>query len=171
MKSNRGTPLQVTVRAAAPKDVAAIKYIGHESWPVTYSFAGRGYIDDGLARWWSDDAIRHSLQSTLTLVAEREGLVVGMGNIDLRSEPATIWKLYVLPDHQGGGVGHRLLESLLMEAESETHDVLLEYTDGNDGAAAFYHRHGFRELRRDPPEHPGWPEQVWMIHRRGRSRS
>jgi len=43
--------------------------------------------------------------------------------------------------------------------------VTLEYADGNDRAAAFYERQGFREVRRQPPEELGGPAIVWMERR------
>jgi GNAT superfamily N-acetyltransferase len=88
-----------------------------------------------------------------------------MGNIDLRGERPVIWKLYVLPSHHGAGAGHALMEALLDQAPPDADGVALEYTDGNETAATFYRRHGFTELRRDPPEQAGWPDQVWMIRR------
>ena len=110
-----------------------------------------------------------SLRTTRTFVAVVDGQVVGMGNLDLRGERPVIWKLYLLPEHQGTGAGHALMDRLLAEAPAGS-EVLLEYTDGNERAARFYHRHGFAELRRDPPELAGWPDQVWMVHRRDQVR-
>jgi GNAT superfamily N-acetyltransferase len=153
---------RVTVRPATIDDASAIRSIGEATWPVTYSFAGEEYIAHGLKSWWSDEATLHSLQTTANFVAERDGAVIGMGNIDLRAEPSVIWKLYVLPDHHGTGAGHALLEALL-DVPPDGGGVALEYTEGNERAARFYRRHGFVEWRRDPGEQPGWPDQVWMF--------
>jgi GNAT superfamily N-acetyltransferase len=154
---------EVTVRPATTQDASAIKHIGEATWPTTYAFAGQEYIAHGLTHWWSEEAVLRGLRTTQTFVAERGGTVIGMGNIDLRAERPIIWKLYVLPNHHGAGAGHALLEALLQQAPPNADGVTLEYTDGNDKAATFYRRHGFTELRRDPPEQAGWPEQVWMI--------
>jgi ribosomal protein S18 acetylase RimI-like enzyme len=154
---------RVTVRPATADDAEAIRHVGEETWPSTYGFAGKEYIAHGLSSWWSEEATLRSLQTTRTLVAESDGAVIGMGNIDLRGARPVIWKLYVLPDHHGTGAGHALLEALLREAPSDADGVTLEYTDGNEKAAGFYRRHGFVEWRRDPAEKPGWPDQVWMI--------
>jgi GNAT superfamily N-acetyltransferase len=150
------------VRAAAAFDVAAIRAVGEAAWPETYSFAGHDYVEHGLATWWSEEALQRGLAATTTLVAEAAGQVVGMGNVDLRPRVPVIWKLYVLPGHQGTGVGSRLLTSLVEQVPAERTAVALEYVDGNDRAAAFYARHGFVEVRRQPAEDPGWPDQVWM---------
>lgn len=155
----------VDVRPATADDAAAIQRVGRETWPRTYAFAGDEYIAHGLATWWSDEAVLRGIETTQTFVAETEGEVIGMGNIDLRPEKPIIWKLYVLPERQGNGAGHALMIRLLDEAPQGS-DVLLEYTDGNTRAAGFYLRHGFVELRRDAPESDGWPAQVWMVHKR-----
>lgn len=154
---------QVVVRSATAEDVSGIKRVGEATWPATYAFAGEEFIAHGLAAWWSDEAVLRGLRTTRTLIAESAGIVLGMGNIDLRDERPIIWKLYVLPEHQGTGAGHALMEGLLNDAPQDADGVTLAYTDGNDKAATFYRRHGFTELRRDPPEKSGWPEQVWMI--------
>ena len=152
--------MTLEVRAASDDDVAAISAVGELTWPPTYAFAGDEYVARGLAIWWSDEAIRRSLAATSTLVAVVHGEIVGVGNLDLRREPPTIWKLYVVPAAQGTGAGSALLRELVALAGGAT--VALEYLDGNDRAAAFYERQGFREVGRRPPEVEGWPETVWM---------
>lgn len=155
--------MTLEVRAASDDDVAAIGAVGELTWPPTYAFAGDEYVAGGLATWWSDEAIRRSLATTTTLVAVLDGRVVGVGNLDLHREPPTIWKLYVVPAAQGTGAGSALLRELVALAGEAT--VTLEYADGNERAAGFYARHGFREVRREPPEAPGGPEIVWMERR------
>ena len=153
----------VEVRPATAADAAAIERVGRETWPSTYGFAGDEYLTNGLETWWSEEAVLRGIDTTRTFVAEIDGEVIGMGNIDLRPEKPIIWKLYVLPGRQGCGVGHALMTGLLAEASRDS-AVLLEYTDGNARATGFYLRHGFVELRRDAPETLRWPAQVWMVH-------
>ena len=154
--------MTIQVRTATASDLAAIRAVGEAAWPETYAFAGHDYVEHGLATWWSEEALRRGLTTTTTLVAETAGHVVGMGNVDLRPRVPVIWKLYVLPSHQGTGVGSRLLASLVRRVPRERAAVALEYVDGNDRAAAFYARHGFVEVRRQPADEPGWPDQVWV---------
>lgn len=154
----------VDVRPAIADDAAAIQRVGRETWPSTYGFAGEEYVAHGLATWWSQEAVLRGIDATQTFVAEVDGQVIAMGNIDLRPKRPVIWKLYVMPERQGSGAGHALMTRLLDEAPRGS-DVLLEYTDGNTRAAAFYRRHGFVELRRDAPESDDWPAQVWMVHK------
>ena len=149
------------VRRATEGDVEAICEIGRAAWPETYAFAGQDFIGHGLAAWWSETAVERSVAATTTLVAEARGRVVGMGNVDLRPDVPVIWKLYVHPDHQGTGIGGRLLTGLVEAVPVARSTVAIEYIEGNDRAAAFYARHGFVEVRREPAERPGWPRQIW----------
>lgn len=152
--------MTLEIRPATDDDVAAIRMVGELTWPPTYAFAGDEYVAHGLATWWSDEAIRRTLTRTSTLVAVADGTVVGVGNLDLDREPQTIWKLYVAPSAQGLGAGSALLRELVALAGGAT--VALEYADGNDRAAAFYERQGFREVARQPPQVAGGPDIVWM---------
>jgi ribosomal protein S18 acetylase RimI-like enzyme len=151
----------VLVRPATSADVEAIVAIGHATWPATYEFAGRDYVEHGLATWWSAAAVTRGLETTSTLVAELDAEVVGVANVDLRPDVPVIWRLYVLPGCQGAGVGGALLRGLVDAVPAGRSAISIEYAAGNDRAAAVYARHGFVEVRREPAEQPGWPEQIW----------
>jgi len=151
----------VLVRPATPADVDAIVAVGHATWPATYAFAGPDYVAHGLATWWSPAAVERGLAATTTLVAEADDEVVGLGNVDLRPDVPVIWRLYVLPAHHGTGVGGALLRGLIDAVPPDRGTLSIEYAAGNDRAAAVYARHGFVEVRREPAEQPGWPEQIW----------
>ncbi|MCO8269622.1 GNAT family N-acetyltransferase [Actinoplanes sp. TRM 88003] len=150
----------MNIRDATPADIPAIISIGHQTWPPTYAFAGPDYITHGLVTWWSEEAIHRSLDNTTVLMAENDHGPLGTGNIDLRGPTAIIWKLYVTPAAQGTGAGSALLQELVHRAGGTP--VRLEHPDGNTRAARFYAAHGFTELRREPADHPGWPDTVWL---------
>ena len=153
--------MTLEVRRATQSDVDAICEIGRAAWPGTYAFAGPDFVEHGLATWWSATAVERGLSTTMTLVAESDGHVVGMGNLDTRPDVPVIWKLYVHPDHQGKGVGSSLLNRLVEAVPEARTTVAIEYIEGNDRAAAVYARHGFVEVRREPADRPDWPRQVW----------
>jgi GNAT superfamily N-acetyltransferase len=159
---SRSCVVTVEVRPAVADDVEAIQDIGRQTWPPTYSFAGADYVANGLATFWSREALLQSLLDTTVLVAVSNGQVVGIGNIDLRRAVPVIWKLYILPHEQGSGVGSALMTALLNRVPAGIGTVQLEYVDGNEKAAAFYTARGFTELRREPGERPGWPDTVWV---------
>jgi GNAT superfamily N-acetyltransferase len=149
--------MPMEIRLAGPADVPGIIAVGTAIWPVAYAFAGADYIAAGLARWWSVPAIEASLVDTTVVVAcSSDGVIIGVGNIDLRGDVPIIWKLYVSPRAQGTGAGSALLRELIVLAGDGP--VRLEYLDGNSRAAAFYRRHGFAEISREG-------STVWMERR------
>jgi GNAT superfamily N-acetyltransferase len=155
--------LIVQIRQATEDDVDAIRRIGHETWPSTYAAFGSEYVADGLRKWWSHEATLRTLRDTTVVVAEAaDGRLVGMGNVDVRPAVPVIWKLYVVPDAHGTGVGAALLQGLIDALPAGTAAVQLEYVDGNARAERFYRKQGFAEIRRDPGERKGWPQLVWM---------
>jgi ribosomal protein S18 acetylase RimI-like enzyme len=153
--------MAVTVRPATDEDVPAITAIGHRTWQATYEpFAGADYVAKGLARWWSQDVIRAALGGTL--VAENgAGSVIGMASCSPSDDALIIWKLYVLPEAQGSGAGSALLRRVITDAGHRYRSVRLEYLDGNDRAAGFYARNGFRYLKRES-DPDGGPDSVWL---------
>ena len=154
--------MTLEVRRATKTDVDAICEIGRAAWPGTYAFAGQDFVEHGLATLWSAAAVERGLATTTTLVAESDGHLVGMGNVDLRPDVPVIWKLYVHPDHQGRGVGSRLLSALVGAVPAARRNRCHRVHRGQpDRAAAVYARHGFVEVRRDPGDRPDWPRQVW----------
>ena len=74
-----------------------------------------------------------------------------------------MWKLYVHPDHQGRGIGSRLLADV--EAMVEGDELWLEVVDGNDQAFDFYRARGFEEVERVTDGE--WPDDVWLRKRLG----
>jgi GNAT superfamily N-acetyltransferase len=152
--------MSLKIRRANRGDVDAIIFVGRRTWPATYEFAGAEYIADGLATWWSVEAIERSLETTTVQVADSGKAIVRTGNIDLRPEIPVIWKLYVVPEVQGAGIGAALLTELIGVAGDRP--VRLEYTEGNARAAGFYARHRFVEVGREPNDQPGWPDAVWL---------
>jgi len=150
------------IRLADNSDIDAMRLGGEAAWNMAYRFAGEDYISHGLEQWWSRPALLQCLDETTVLVAELDGRIAGVGNLDVRGTIPIIWKLYVHPDAHGTGLGSALLAQLRAVAPPETKAVQLEYVAGNEQAAAFYRRKGFREIGTAPSEHPGWPGTVWM---------
>jgi GNAT superfamily N-acetyltransferase len=75
------------------------------------------------------------------VVASEEGRIIGFGGIEVRAAEQLKW-LYLLPQHQGAGLGSKILqrlESIGWEAGLETLRV-----HSAPGAANFYLRYGYR---------------------------
>ena len=73
-----------------------------------------------------------------------------------------VWKLYVVPEMQGAGVGSALLSQVVEAARNaDERTIRLEYVEGNTRAAAFYAAKGFTETDRQVDPNGG-PASVWM---------
>lgn len=155
--------MTVTVRTATLDDLEAVVAVGHRTWPVTYGpIAGDDYVAMGLAKWWSADACESPIRRGHTLVAEVDGEVVGVSVTGAVKDEVVLWKLYVVPEHHGAGVGTALLAEAVERAREHGYTVMrLAHADGNDAAHGFYAAHGFVDDHRET-EADGIPDSMWM---------
>jgi ribosomal protein S18 acetylase RimI-like enzyme len=161
-----------TVRAATGDDVPGFRALGEAVVPPTYGPIDAAYAQRMLDEWWVPAVFERSLAVNTHLVAEVGGEVVAMTSFGRLSDShrefphvtgdrEVMWKLYVHPDHQGTGLGSRLLAEV--EALVEGDRLWLEVVDGNDRAVDFYRSAGFEEVERVTDR--AWPDDVWMMKR------
>ncbi|GAB2585994.1 GNAT family N-acetyltransferase [Kribbella endophytica] len=153
----------IAVRPATLDDVEAVREIGLRTWPVAYDgLASPEFIAEGLAAWWSPAAVERGITRGVTLVAAGPaGEIVGMTGLGQEEGFWVMWKLYVLPDHQGSGVGKALLDAAIAALPSGTTELLLDVVVGNEKAIGFYRRNGFGPAARTPSRDLG-EELMWM---------
>lgn len=154
------------VRVARESDLEAVLAVGHATWPGTYGpIAGPDYVAAGLEKWWSAESTLPAIRDGRVLVAGLvEGQVAGMASYSFDGDAAVLWKLYVVPEAQGGGLGGALMDAVVDAARPQARFLRLSYLAGNESAAGFYTRQGFRETDRKP-DTLGGPENVWMERR------
>jgi ribosomal protein S18 acetylase RimI-like enzyme len=165
----------VTLRPGTVDDIPGFVALGRAVVPPTYSSIDAAYARRMLDEWWTPEVFATSLARNAHVVAERNGQVVALANLgrltqsyrdfpDIRGEREVMWKLYVHPDHQGRGLGRRLLAEI--EALVEGDELWLEVVDGNEQAVAFYEAHGFAEVERASGDE--WPDDIWLCKRLGK---
>ncbi len=163
----------VRVRPGTAADIPAFVALGRAVVPPTYGPIDAAYAQKMLDEWWTPEVFATSLQRNTHVVAERDGQVVALANFGrlaqsyrdfphVTGDREVMWKLYVHPDHQGLGIGSRLLGEI--EALVEGDELWLEVVDGNEQAFSFYRAHGFEEVERTP-DRDTWPDDVWMRKR------
>ncbi len=98
-------------------------------------------------------------EDTLFLTAEDKSGIVGYAGLLMVLDEAEILNIAVRHDRRKEGIGHFLMQSLLLlSGESGIHTIHLEVRESNHSARRLYARHGFKEvgLRRsyytDPTE-------------------
>jgi ribosomal-protein-alanine N-acetyltransferase len=104
---------------------------------------------------WTEAMYRDELSRPDTrhyLVAEDDGdgspVVIGYAGLIAYDDEAHVATLGVAAERQGEGLGARLLDALLAEADRRTPVVLLEVRAENDVALGLYKRRGFVEIGR-----------------------
>ena len=152
----------IRVRRAEVADAEAVREVGLKTWPVAYAgLASPEFIADGLAAWWSLEAVERGISKGITLIALEADQVVGMVGLGREADFWVMWKLYVLPEYQGRGVGKALLDGAIAALPDGTPELLLDVLVTNEAAIGFYRKHGFGEPRRTPDRDLG-DELMWM---------
>ncbi|MDV3223445.1 GNAT family N-acetyltransferase [Intrasporangium sp.] len=154
----------LVVRTAEGNDLDAVLSIGHRTWPVIHEpIAGMDYVAMGLAKWWTSDVVAASIRQGRTLVAELDGEVVGMAAFGTQDDGFVLWKLYVLHEHHGRGIGSRLMDAVVERAVELGHTrITVAYPEGNAYAERFHRAHRFHESHREPSG-SGLPDTIWMV--------
>ena len=157
---------ELEIRLADGDDLSGVLSVGHRTWPATYEpIAGPEYVSMGLAKWWTPDVVTTSIRQGRTLVAVDGAEVVGVATFGVRDGALALWKLYVLPDHHGHGIGSRLLDAVVDRSlELGVDRIVLSHIEGNRQAARFYAARGFTETHRESGG-SGLPVTVWMERR------
>jgi ribosomal-protein-alanine N-acetyltransferase len=102
---------------------------------------------------WTASMYRDELRHRDTrhyLVAENSTGVVGWGGLIAYDDEAHVSTIGVARARQGEGIGARLLDALLAEADRRSPVVLLEVRADNERAIGLYRRRGFAEIGRRP---------------------
>jgi ribosomal-protein-alanine N-acetyltransferase len=103
--------------------------------------------DTWTAAMYRDELARTDTRHYLVAVDDT-GAVVGYAGLIAYPEEAHIATIGVTAASQGQGIGARLLDTLLAEADTRSRLVLLEVRADNEVAQALYRRRGFTEIGR-----------------------
>jgi ribosomal protein S18 acetylase RimI-like enzyme len=76
------------------------------------------------------------------------GTDIGMLDVEHRPDEIYLGRIEILPDHQGHGIGTRLISALLDEAAQNGQDLVLDVLAVNHRAQALYRRLGMAEVAR-----------------------
>lgn len=122
----------VSIRQMKVEDAAAIAEMEHQ----TFSDA------------WSEKAILDTLRNpkTICLVAEKIGKIVGYCIVYTADDEADIARIPVLKESRRFGIASELIHALdVICWENQIQIIMLDVRVSNDGARAFYEKHGFTQ--------------------------
>lgn len=122
----------VSIRQMKVEDAAVIAEMEHQ----TFSDA------------WSEKAILDTLRNpkTICLVAEKIGKIVGYCIVYTADDEADIARIAVLKESRRFGIASELIHALdVICWENQIQIIMLDVRVSNDGARAFYEKHGFTQ--------------------------
>ena len=122
------------IRKATVNDVAAMNYLRLQVRENVLSDPSR------VTTAMTADAISASGRGW---VFEENGHILGF-SIAMHEDPS-IWALFVLPDHEGCGIGHALHEVAVNWLWAQGADRIWLGTDPGTRAERFYRQHGWHE--------------------------
>ena len=79
-------------------------------------------------------------------VIQSEGQDVGILSAETKPDAIKVFQLFILPEHQGRGIGNNVMEHLIQKAAQSSLPLRLQVIDGNDRALSFYKRLGFQQV-------------------------
>ena len=105
---------------------------------------------------WTRGIFRDCLRAGYPMwLLEQQGVIVGYGVLSIAAGEAHVLNLCTAPDHEGQGLGARMLQALLKIARGHgAQRVFLEVRPSNPRAIALYQRSGFNEIGRRPRYYP-----------------
>lgn len=137
----------IIIRKAIDKDIPAIQQVATTSWNHTYEGIISAEVqEDFLKMAYSEKALIHRLESTLFIIAEVNGKVVGFSsfsNIDTSKKTAVLAAIYLYPEFQKRGIGSKLLQHGLVQLNG-VERLLVEVEKDNITGKAFYTSKGFK---------------------------
>jgi GNAT superfamily N-acetyltransferase len=140
----------VTVRWARAGDALAVSTVHVRSWKVAYrGLVDQGYLDrlDAAQRLeaWRQGLAESRWPDRGTLVAERDGEVVGFAHLSTGSAGASeIHAMYVVPEAWGTGAGRALMDAAINQLEAAgCTEVILWVLATNERARRFYEKAGW----------------------------
>jgi ribosomal protein S18 acetylase RimI-like enzyme len=140
------------VRTAGERDLDAVRALLVETWHVTYDpIYGAEKVTQLTDSWHSIASLRNRLTrpSSEFLVADDGEHIAGMAfaAADREGKTVMLHQLYVLPSHQGHGIGGMLLDEIL-DNFPDAERIKLEVEEQNSRAIAFYRIYGFEQTGR-----------------------
>ncbi|MGP9040324.1 GNAT family N-acetyltransferase [Cytobacillus kochii] len=136
------------IRLFSRKDSTQIQSVARESWRYAYEglIPERTQVDF-LLSVYTEDALMESLSTSVLLVAEEEGEVIGFVHFSLINikKEIELGALYILPSFHRRGIGTALLKAMFgyfYDVNKITVSVVMR----NDSALDFYHSKGFKQL-------------------------
>lgn len=129
--------------AREPEVPVCTRTMVHDDLPQVSDIERRSYDFP-----WSHGVFRDCLLAGYScIVLEQGDVVAGYGILSIAAGEAHVLNVCVDPDYRRMGFGDRLLDEMLLRAQSAgVREVFLEVRPSNTGALSLYRKKGFRQI-------------------------
>ncbi|WP_410982331.1 GNAT family N-acetyltransferase [Bacillus cereus] len=150
------------VRDMNERDSAAVQEVAKVAWYDTYKGIIPQRIQDKfLEQAYSDEMMKRRLENSHLFVAEIDDQIVGFANfspIKYQNE-AELGAIYILPGHQGKGIGTALLQRGITLLEG-VRKIYIHVEAANEKGKCFYEAKGFAALEQFEEDFEGYNLQT-----------
>lgn len=146
----------MTIRRWTLRDIPAVQQVLLTTWRATYgSFIPSDDIESYFSEHYGEDAFAELFDTPGVdgFVAEEPEGIIGFARtrFDEKTRRFYVISMYVLPGHQGKGIGHGLLKASEGRARAVGADRLwLGVMSQNTAALEWYKRNGFSFVEDEP---------------------
>jgi ribosomal protein S18 acetylase RimI-like enzyme len=148
----------IEIGHAVESDAEGIQNVFYRTWLATYPNEEAGITVDDIKERKKDalseenidkarEQIKNSDEGVSLFVARDNGIVIGICRVQNQSHKNQLRAIYVLPEHQGRGIGSMLWEQARNTLNMEN-DTFVEVVTYNKNAIDFYSRLGFVDTGR-----------------------
>ncbi|MEW9675395.1 GNAT family N-acetyltransferase [Lentibacillus sp. L22] len=134
------------IRTMKTDEISQVQHVAKTSWNSTYDGIIPADIQNNFLKTaYSDEQMKHRLKSSLFLIAEVNGEIVGFANFSPVNDigQTELGAIYILPEHQGLSIGTDLLhEGLKLQPDAK--EVFISVEKDNDIGKHFYEAKGFK---------------------------
>lgn len=137
------------IRPATEEDFESVRDVARRAWSAAYAeIMDDESIDGTISSWYSDESLADAVErpGTMFLVATDGGELLGFCHAVCFEDEGDLLRLYVEPDHWGGGIGTALYERL----RGDLRDINMKrlkamVLSDNERGTGFYRRLGFEK--------------------------
>ena len=145
----------MVIREMNFSDAESVRRIAADTWRDTYTvFIPEEIQDKVLNDAYSNEEMERRFNASLNLVAESDGVIMGYAFFS-GDQHLFLESLYVHPNHQGKGIGKRLLVTGISRFK-ECDSISLTVYKGNPNIS-FYEREGFQVMKENEGDFYGHP--------------
>lgn len=165
-------PNNIIIRSLEEEDASNIHAVALEAWIYTYRLIFESqFIEEFVGKNYSPKAIlslfpRLKSQTMSFDVAERESKIIGFCNIGIHEQTAELYRIYLLPNYIGQGIGQRLLqhgEKFIAEKNINSYHCFVH--SKNEIGKGFYLRSGLQHVPEKDQTDEWFMEKNFLIRK------